>query len=165
MISTLIASLRPSTPPSGSTVIPYISPTLPWDWHLTARADVGQVMAGDSVSVPDTLLFRVGGDESVRGYAYRSLGVTRDGVTIGGRAMATGSVELAHPILKRMPSLLGAVFVDVGDAAQGMGDLEAQVGYGVGLRWRSPVGMLRLDLARGADSGQVRMHFSVGISL
>jgi translocation and assembly module TamA len=138
---------------------------LPSDWHLTARAELGQVMAGDSVSVPDTLLFRVGGDESVRGYAYRSLGVTRDGVTIGGRAMATGSVELAHPILKRMPSLLGAVFVDVGDAAQSMGDLEAKVGYGVGLRWRSPVGMLRLDLARGADSGQVRMHFSVGISL
>ena len=121
--------------------------------------------AGDAVSVPDTLLFRAGGDDSVRGYAYRSLGVTREGVVTGGRALATGSVELAHPIMKRMPSLLGAVFVDVGDAAERMGDLRPNVGYGVGVRWRSPVGMLRLDLARGTETGQFRVHFSVGISL
>ena len=74
----------------------------------------------------------------MRGYAYRSLGVTREGVVTGGRALATGSVELAHPIMKRMPSLLGAVFVDVGDAAERMGDLRPNVGYGVGVRWRSP---------------------------
>lgn len=138
---------------------------LPADWHLTARAEAGQVTAGDAVSVPDTLLFRAGGDDSVRGYAYRSLGVTREGVVTGGRALATGSVELAHPIMKRMPSLLGAVFVDVGDAADRMGDLRPNVGYGVGVRWRSPVGMLRLDLARGTETGQFRVHFSVGISL
>lgn len=138
---------------------------LPSNWHLTARAEAGQVTAGEAVSVPDTLLFRAGGDESVRGYAYRSLGVTRDGVITGGRAMATGSVELAHPIIQRMPSLLGAVFVDVGDAADRMGDLRPNVGYGVGVRWRSPVGMLRLDLARGTETGQFRVHFSVGISL
>lgn len=138
---------------------------LPLNWHLTARAEAGQVSAGEDVSVPDTLLFRAGGDDSVRGYAYRSLGVKREGVTIGGRAMATASVELAHPILQRMPSLLGAVFVDAGDAAERMGDLRPKVGYGFGVRWRSPVGMLRLDLARGSDTGQWRMHFSVGISL
>ena len=138
---------------------------LPLNWHLTARAEAGQVSAGEDVSVTDTLLFRAGGDDSVRGYAYRSLGVKREGVTIGGRAMATASVELAHPILQRMPSLLGAVFVDAGDAAERMGDLRPKVGYGVGVRWRSPVGMLRLDLARGSDTGQWRMHFSVGVSL
>lgn len=138
---------------------------LPLNWHLTARAEAGQVSAGEDVSVPDTLLFRAGGDDSVRGYAYRSLGVKREGVTIGGRAMATASVELAHPILQSMPSLLGAVFVDAGDAAERMGDLRPKVGYGVGVRWRSPVGMLRLDLARGSDTGQWRMHFSVGVSL
>ena len=46
-----------------------------------------------------------------------------------------------------------------------MGDLRPNVGYGVGVRWRSPVGMLRLDLARGTETGQFRVHFSVGISL
>ena len=138
---------------------------LPARWQLTARVEAGQVVAGDAVSVPDPLLFRAGGDDSVRGYAYRSLGVTRNGVTIGGRAMATASVELAHPIVKRMPSLLGAMFVDVGDAADRMGDLRPNVGYGVGLRWRSPVGMLRLDLAHGVETGHWRMHFSLGISL
>lgn len=138
---------------------------LPANWYLTARAELGQVFAGDQVSVPDTLLFRTGGDESVRGYAYRSLGVLRDGVIVGGRALATSSVELAHPILKRMPSLWGAVFVDVGDAADRMGDLRPNVGYGVGVRWRSPVGPLRLDIAHGTESKQWRLHFSVGISL
>ena len=47
------------------------------------------------MSVPDTLLFRAGGDESVRGYAYRSLGITRNGVVIGGRTLYTASVEVA----------------------------------------------------------------------
>lgn len=138
---------------------------LPGHWHLTARAEAGQVVSGGDVSVPDTLLFRAGGDESVRGYAHRSLGVTQDGVTLGGRVIATGSVELAHVLVSQMPSLLGAVFVDAGDAADRFGALRPKVGYGTGVRWRSPVGMLRLDLARGVDSGRWRMHFSVGISL
>ena len=53
----------------------------------------------------------------------------------------------------------------IADAAERMGDLRPNVGYGVGVRWRSPVGMLRLDLARGTETGQFRVHFSVGISL
>lgn len=139
--------------------------TLPADWYATARGEWGQVIADDQVSVPDTLLFRAGGDESVRGYAYRSLGVQAEGVVIGGRSLATGSVELAHPLMKSMPNLLGAVFVDAGDAAGHPSDLHVNWGYGAGLRWRSPVGPLKLDAAYGREVRQWRMHFSVGISL
>jgi translocation and assembly module TamA len=138
---------------------------LPWHWYLSLRGEAGQIFARDVVSVPDTLLFRAGGDDSVRGYAYRSLGVISDGVTVGGRSMATSSVELAHPLLARMPSLWGAVFVDAGDVANRWGSLQPQLGYGAGIRWRSPVGPLRLDVAYGTKVEQWRVHFSVGISL
>lgn len=138
---------------------------LPWSWYATARGEWGQVIARDSVSVPDTLLFRAGGDESVRGYAYRSLGVESNGVVIGGRSLATGSMELAHPLMKSLPSLWGAVFVDAGDAAANPTELHMKVGYGAGIRWRSPVGPLKLDAAYGRDVRQWRLHFSVGISL
>ncbi|HIV72893.1 MAG TPA: BamA/TamA family outer membrane protein, partial [Candidatus Aquabacterium excrementipullorum] len=138
---------------------------LPSSWYATVRAEGGRVFAADDVSVPDTLLFRAGGDESVRGYGYRTLGVQKDGVTVGARTMVTSSLELAHPLLQRFPSLWGAVFVDAGDAADHWSDLDMKLGYGAGVRWRSPVGPLRLDLAYGREVREYRIHFSVGITL
>ncbi|HEY8881675.1 MAG TPA: BamA/TamA family outer membrane protein [Roseateles sp.] len=134
-------------------------------WFASARAEVAQVVAHDSVGVPEKLLFLAGGDESVRGYAYRSLGPQKNGLTVGGRVLATGSVELAHPIMPSFPSLWGAVFVDAGNAASRWTDYRAVVGYGAGVRWRSPVGPLRVDLARAQETGKWRLHFSVGITL
>ncbi len=138
---------------------------LPGQWYATVRGEVGQVLADSDVSVPDTLLFRAGGDESVRGYGYRTLGVERDGVTLGGRSLVTGSVEVARPVWSRFPSLWGALFADVGDAAQDFNALRPRLGYGAGVRWRSPVGPLRLDAAYGHDIREFRLHFSVGIVL
>lgn len=138
---------------------------LPGRWYATLRSEAGAVLAADQVGIPDTLLFRAGGDESVRGYGYRTLGVERNGVTLGGRALVTGSVEVARPILAKLPELWGAVFVDVGDAAARWSDISLKKGYGVGVRYRSPVGPLRLDLAYGHDVKEFRVHFSVGIAL
>jgi translocation and assembly module TamA len=134
-------------------------------WFGSARAEVAQVVAREQVGVPEKLLFLAGGDESVRGYAYRSLGPQRDGLTVGGRVMATGSVEMARPILASFPSLWGAVFVDAGNAASRWNDFRPVVGYGAGVRWRSPVGPLRVDFARAHETGKWRLHFSVGITL
>jgi translocation and assembly module TamA len=136
-----------------------------WQWNLTSRVEGGQVFAGHNVSVPDTLLFKAGGDDSVRGYAYQSLGVTRDGVLVGGKTLATGSLELAHPIWPTLPTVWGAVFVDAGSVADRISEMQANVGYGTGIRWRSPVGPLRLDVAYGHATHEWRIHFSVGISL
>ena len=135
------------------------------NWKAIARGEVGQVFARGKVSVPDTQLFRAGGDDSVRGYPYRSLGVERDGVVLGGRSIGTGSLEVAHPILSSKPGLLGALFVDAGDAADRFGALKPKVGYGLGVRWLSPVGPLRLDAAYGTKVQRWRVHFSVGVSL
>ncbi|MFG6487233.1 autotransporter assembly complex family protein [Roseateles sp. BYS78W] len=134
-------------------------------WFGSARAEVAQVVAHESVGVPEKLLFLAGGDESVRGYAYQSLGPVKNGLTVGGRVMATGSLEIAHPLLASMPSLWGALFVDAGNAASRWQDYHAVVGIGTGLRWRSPVGPLRVDFARAQETGKWRLHFSVGITL
>ena len=133
-------------------------------WYATVRAEAGQLFAADNVGVPDTLLFRAGGDESVRGYAYRTLGPTRNGALASGRVMLTGSAEVARPISERRPAFWWAAFVDAGNAADQWSALRPALGYGVGLRWRSPVGPLRLDLAYGQEVRKARVHLSVGIA-
>jgi translocation and assembly module TamA len=138
---------------------------LPGAWQLQVRAEGGKVLARDQVSVPDALLFRAGGDDSIRGYAYRSIGVERDGVTTGGRVLGTGSIEVARPLWPGVPNLLGAVFIDAGDAAENIGQWSLKRGHGAGIRWRSPVGPFRIDIARGASTDEWRLHFSVGVSL
>jgi len=134
-------------------------------WFGSARAEVAQVVVKEQVGVPEKLLFLAGGDESVRGYSYRSLGPQKNGLTVGGRVLATGSLELAHPLMPSFPALWGAVFVDAGNAASRWQDYRAVVGIGAGVRWRSPVGPLRVDVAHAQETGKWRLHFSVGIAL
>ena len=133
-------------------------------WFATARLEGGEVLASNKVGIPDTLLFRAGGDDSVRGYTYRSLGPKVAGALLSGRVLLTGSAEVAHPISDRFPSLWGAAFIDAGNAADHWKDLHPVLGYGVGLRWRSPVGPLRMDVAYGDDVKKLRLHLSVGIA-
>lgn len=133
-------------------------------WYGIARAEAGQVFARSAVGIPETLLFRAGGDDSVRGYGYRTLGPEIRGVTVGGRTLLAGSVEIARPISPNYPAYWWAAFVDAGNAADAWKDLRPAVGYGVGLRWRSPVGPLKVDLAYGQKVKQVRVHLSVGIA-
>lgn len=133
-------------------------------WYAQARLEAGQVFLGDNAVVPDSLKFRAGGDESVRGYSFRSLGPLVDGAVGGGNALYTASFEIARPILASMPSLWGAAFIDAGNAADSFSALKPAVGLGVGVRWRSPVGPLRLDWAWGRETRKGRFHFSVGIA-
>ena len=133
-------------------------------WYATVRGEAGQVLAADTVALPDTLLFRAGGDESVRGYAYRSLGPKVNNVLFSGRVLLTGSAEIARPISAKYPAFWWAAFVDAGTAAAGWKEFKPVLGYGAGLRWRSPVGPLRLDVAYGQATRAARLHLSVGIA-
>ncbi len=134
-------------------------------WYGTARVELGQVLHGQGVRVPDALGFRAGGDDSVRGYAYRSLAPTDvDGGTVSGERLLTASVEVARPILASFPSLWGALFIDAGRAVTDWHDYSPAWGYGAGLRWRSPIGPLRIDLAWADELKKLRLHFSVGIA-
>jgi translocation and assembly module TamA len=136
---------------------------LPGNWYATVRTEAGEVFAHDRVGVPDTLLFRAGGDESVRGYAYRTLGPVVDGVVTSGRMLWTGSAEIARPMFKDKPAYWWAAFIDAGNSANRWSELDPAVGYGVGVRWRSPVGPLKLDLAYGKQVHKTRLHMSVGV--
>ncbi len=133
-------------------------------WFANARVEAGEVFVKNRISVPDTILFRAGGDGSVRGYDYRTLGPTRNGAVVGGQVLLTGSVELEHPLSAKLPALLGAVFVDAGNAADRWGEIRPVFGYGVGVHYRSPIGPLRLDVAYGEDVKDWRVHISVGIT-
>ncbi len=131
---------------------------------LIVRGEFGAVAGKDTVSLPSTLLFRAGGDGSVRGYGYQSLGVQQVNAIVGGRYVATGAVEVDHWLAPRYPQWGVAGFVDAGNAGNRFSDLKPVVGYGVGARWRSPVGVLDLDVAHGIDNGSTRIHFSLGVT-
>ncbi len=133
-------------------------------WYSQGRVEFGQVLLRPNGVVPEPSQFRAGGDDSVRGYAYRSLGPLVDGAVGSGNAMYTVSGEVAHTLVSSIPSLWGALFIDAGNAADTFTQLRPAVGMGVGVRWRSPVGPLRLDWAYGREVKKTRIHFSVGIA-
>lgn len=134
-------------------------------WYGQARAEIGQVFSKVGTDVPQTRLFRTGGDDTVRGYDYRGLALQdTNGVDTGGRVLATGSVEVARPVSPRLANLWWAAFVDGGNVAERWSDLRPAWGVGLGLRWRSPVGPLRADVAYGEEEKNWRLHLSVGIA-
>nr|WP_279343598.1 autotransporter assembly complex protein TamA [Variovorax terrae] len=133
--------------------------------RLALRAEGGAVVADASARIPSTQLFRTGGDSTVRGYGYRSIGVALPGGVVGpGRYMATGSLEWQRPILRNgLPSEWeSTLFIDAGAVADQPRALRASVGVGTGVRWRSPIGPLQADLAYGIDDRRFRLHLSVG---
>jgi translocation and assembly module TamA len=134
---------------------------LPGDNEFTARAEAGAVIADTRVGVPSTFLFRTGGDTTVRGYAFDSLGVQQGSAVVGGRYYAIASAEVIHWF---NASWGAAVFADAGNAIDSLSEVHLAAGYGVGARVRTPIGPFRLDVAYGQDAKSVRLHFSVGLS-
>ncbi len=135
--------------------------------RIALRAQVGAIVAEPSAELPSTQLFFIGGDNSVRGYGYRDLGVPLpDGQITGGRAMALGSVEWQRPIRigGRVSDWESTVFLDAGAVANNASELRPRVGVGVGARWKSPVGPLQIDVAYGVDVQRLRLHMNVGFS-
>ena len=138
--------------------------------RLLVRAEAGTTFSDDFALLPPSLRFYAGGDSSVRGYGYQEIGQSLTDFrgrryVYGGRHLAIGSVEFERMFTREWG---GAVFVDAGDAFDEMDDLDWQVGIGVGLRWRSPVGPVRVDVAHGlGDQAQqsVRLHLTIGPDL
>lgn len=128
---------------------------------LFIRGEAGFTVAESRFGIPQEYLFRAGGINSVRGYDFLSLGVHEGNAIVGGRTMATGTIEYTHWLLDKWG---GAVFTDIGSAADSWKTFSPAVGYGAGLRWRSPAGPLALDLARGHKTGLFRLHFSIAVT-
>jgi Outer membrane protein len=131
--------------------------------RFLSRIKVGAVGTNNFDRVPPFLRFFAGGDQSVRGYGFRTLSpLDEDGDSIGGRFLIAGSAEYQYPLSQ---SWRLAAFVDEGNAFDDMGD-PLKTGVGVGVRWISPVGPIRLDIARALDAPEnFRLHFSMGPEL
>ncbi|MBK1735487.1 outer membrane protein assembly factor [Halorhodospira abdelmalekii] len=134
-----------------------------WVW----RADVGALTTDAFAQVPPSLRFYAGGDQSVRGYKLHSIGPERDGTIIGGRYMAVTSLEYGYQLTSQWRP---ALFVDAGNAVRSWSDLsdEYKVGAGAGIRWSSPIGPVRFDVAVPIDDDDHdswRIHFSMGSEL
>lgn len=151
----------------GRAQAPATEPTSgPWG-RLALRLQGGAVLTADNAPIPDTLLFLTGGDNTVRGYGLRDIGIEQaDGSVSAGRYLAVASLEWQKPLFskgQRTP-WEAVVFTDAGTVANRPGDLKALLGVGAGVRYNSPVGPMQLDLAYGLEPQRFRVHLNVGFS-
>jgi len=127
---------------------------------LALRGEVGYTIAESRDGIPQEYVFRTGGTGSVRGYSFQSLGVSEGSAIVGGRYMATATVEYTHWLDQQWGI---AAFVDAGNAVDSLSDINLAVGYGIGGRWRTPAGPVAVDVAYGQQSESVHLHFALAI--
>ncbi|MDD5286709.1 MAG: BamA/TamA family outer membrane protein [Desulfuromonadaceae bacterium] len=143
----------------------YLLP-LPWRLSLHTRAKGGATLLSDPLTdIPPSLRFFTGGDQSVRGYSYQSLG-PRDaaGRVVGGKQLLTATVELERALFKEWGVSL---FYDAGNSFNSFSNVKMFQGAGVGLHYYSSVGALNFSVARpiGAEKPSIHFHFTVGFEL
>lgn len=126
---------------------------------LILRSEIGVTFAPNTDGIPTDFVFRTGGSQTVRGYAYQSLGVKKGDAVVGGRYLFVASAEYIRWVLDNWGA---AVFVDTGNAWDDFGTITLVRGYGLGVRWRSPVGSLSADVAYGEATNEVRLDFTIG---
>jgi len=153
--------------------------------RFIARGSLGATTVSDFDKLPPELRFFAGGDRSIRGYAYETIGPplpdelvpealarcaadkNRDCQTlvIGGKYLIVGSAEYEYYF---KPNWGIATFIDTGDAFSTLNDYRQKTGVGFGARWRSPVGMVRVDLGFPVHDEQnsgVELHLVIGPDL
>ena len=132
--------------------------------RVIARGTLGAVFANEFETVPSSIRFFAGGDNSVRGYKYNSLGPENsEGEVIGGRGLMVASIEFEHNIWQTWDA---AIFYDIGNAVDFF-DEPLKRGVGIGVRWKSPVGPIRLDVGFALSEVDTpwRIHLNLGPDL
>ncbi|MDD5393393.1 MAG: autotransporter assembly complex protein TamA [Thiothrix sp.] len=131
---------------------------------LILQGAAGTALTNNLNGIPKSLRFFAGGPDSVRGYDVESLGEKNAaGAVIGGKHLLTTSVEYEHPLVDKWSA---AAFVDAGNAFDSTAKLTMKVGSGVGVRWKSPLGPVRADIAVPKDNARdVHFYFSLGPDL
>jgi translocation and assembly module TamA len=133
--------------------------------RLIVRGELGHTFTDQTVALPPSLRYYAGGDRSIRGYEYREVGPRipsspgRKAYSLGAKNLVTASVEFERYFTE---ALGAAVFVDSGDAFDG-GSPSFRTGVGIGARYKSPVGPIKLDIARGLDDAD--SPFTIGLSI
>ncbi|MDI3325845.1 autotransporter assembly complex family protein [Pontibacterium granulatum] len=132
--------------------------------RVLGRVEGGITFIDNFNALPATQRFYAGGDNSVRGYDFQSLGLQdQSGAVIGGPQLVVGSVELDYRLTKNWGI---AAFIDSGNAFEDT-ELDLHTGIGAGVRWFSPIGPVRIDLAwpQDGDDRGAHLHFSLGADL
>ena len=131
--------------------------------RFITRAEIGYLNTADIRKIPPALRFFAGGDRSVRGYGYKKISPkNKDGKLVGGSRLVTGSLEYQYQVY---PNWWGAVFADTGLAADAYKANELRYGAGFGVRWASPVGAIKFDIAtpiRDKDNSK-NIQFYIGL--
>lgn len=153
--------------------------------RFIARGSLGATSVGDFDKLPPELRFFAGGDRSIRGYAFQTIGTplpadqvpialarcaaqpkrTCQTLIIGGKNLAVASAEYEYYF---KPNWGVATFIDTGDAFNNFDDYRQRIGTGFGARWRSPVGMIRVDLGfpiHDKNASGVELHIVIGPDL
>ncbi|MFA8089767.1 autotransporter assembly complex protein TamA [Klebsiella oxytoca] len=134
-----------------------------YDRHrFVVRGNLGWIEADNFSKVPPDLRFFAGGDRSIRGYKYKSISPKDDdGKLMGASKLATGSLEYQYNVGGKW---WGAVFVDSGEAVSDIRESNFKTGAGLGVRWQSPVGPIKLDIARPiGDKEEHGLQFYIGL--
>ena len=138
------------------------------DSRLIVRGEAGHTFPDELLALPPSLRYYAGGDRSVRGYGWREIGPrirnsVGDTYALGAQNVVTASIEYERYFKGPWGA---AVFVDSGSAFDGKSP-DMHTGVGIGLRWRSPVGPVRIDIARGLKSpdSPFTLHLNIGADL
>ena len=132
--------------------------------RLIVKFEAGTTVTDDIANLPASIQYFTGGDQSVRGYKYRSLGpIDEEGELSGGKHLLVGGIEYDFNIL---PTWKLALFADAGNAFTEFNDYELQKSIGIGIRWLSPLGPIRVDVASALDDdNSIRLHLTMGPDL
>jgi len=132
--------------------------------RFLVRSEIATSIVGGVEELPVSIRYFAGGDQSVRGYQYGSIGAENDaGEVIGGKHLLTASIEYDFQV---RPGWRGALFYDTGHSFSDYTNLALKSGVGFGVRWQSPIGPIRVDLANGLDDGGgFRLHITMGPDL
>ncbi len=130
--------------------------------RFVARGNLGWIETNNFEKVPPDLRFFAGGDRSIRGYKYKDISPRDDdGKLTGASKLATGSLEYQYNVSGKW---WGAAFIDSGEAVNDIKQSNFKTGAGFGVRWASPVGPIKLDIARPiGDSEEHGLQFYIGL--
>ena len=131
--------------------------------RVIARGAAGTTAVSDFDRLPSSLRFFTGGDKTIRGFGYNVVGPGIGDDVVGGKNLLESSIEYEVPVSEKWSF---AAFVDTGDAFDSKPDYKT--GLGLGVRWRSPIGPVRVDFGHALESPpgrNLRLHLTIGSDL
>lgn len=135
--------------------------------RFLTRAEIGYLSTNQFDKIPPALRFFAGGDRSIRGYGYHKISPKdKNGELTGANRLFTASIEYQYQV---KPKWWGAIFYDTGFASDRFAFNDLRKGAGIGVRWNSPIGAVKFDIATPIndkdDSKNIQFYIGIGAEL